>query len=141
MPTYGTLQTMVRVGPQCSIEILNPSSNFRSCKLDAVIDSGAVMTCIPSSHLQRIGNLISGEDVILSDANGHKIRQETYYIHLDFLDFKASIEQIRVISLPGKSYALIGRDILNRYKLAFNGKRKLWALECGPDFECPNSVD
>lgn len=140
MPTYGTLQTRVRVGPECSIKILNPSSDTLSCELGAIIDSGAVMTCIPSSHLQRIGNLVRGRDISLLDANGRGVTQETYYINLNFPDFEATIEEVRIISLPDKAYALIGRDILNMYKLAFNGRGKAWALECGPNFECPNIV-
>lgn len=138
MFSYGYLQTNICPSPECSLQVYNPSNSQRSRSVNAVVDTGAVMTCIPESVIRRIGNLVKGENVDMQDANGNKQSKETYFVNLrigmyEFPDF-------RVIILPSKKYALIGRDVLNQQKIMLDGQCEEWRLNCEGNCEVPSLI-
>lgn len=112
--------------PECSISVSNPSKLSKSCNINAIVDSGADMTCIPESVIQDLGNLIKST-IGLRDANGRVVDRDTYVVELTiFLDV---VKRVEVISIP-KDHALIGRDILNEYKLVLDAPSTIWGLNC-----------
>ena len=129
MSVYGFLQTRIYPGPQCSVEIYNPSNPRQHVEIHAIVDSGAVLTCIPKRTILEVGNLVRDRDVCVSGANNNDLR-ETYYVGIRLPDFQADIPLLRIISIPNKPYVYIGRDIINKYKIALDARNSVWKLNC-----------
>ena len=88
--------------------------------LEALVDSGASGTIVPESlaldlNLRKIGErTISGYD--------HRPeRRSQYAVDIDFLGLL--LRNFPVVAVPNRTYALIGRDILNRYVTTLDGPR------------------
>jgi hypothetical protein len=129
MSIYGNLQTRDCIGPQCSLTVYNPNLPAKKADIDAILDSGAAKTCLPKAAIQELGNLVKGDPILLRDANGNRLERDTYYVTIVMLSH-APIK-IEVISIPGRTYALIGRDILNEHKVMLNANLRRWVLNCG----------
>ena len=133
MFVYGSLQSETTLSPQTSIKLHNPSNNLQNCDVDAIVDTGAVMTCIPESKISELGNSLIYSEIIVVGANGIQRKRKTYRMKIKIADHDCM--ELEVIAIP-KEYALIGRDILNRHKVVLNAPRQLWGLGCN-DSLCP----
>ncbi|MCG8368810.1 MAG: retropepsin-like domain-containing protein [Pseudanabaenales cyanobacterium] len=131
MSLYGHLQSPVCIGPQCSIDIYNPSNPEQHKIFEAIIDSGAAMTCIPESILTGIGELVRGKSVGMKSANGECIVRETFYVGIRLSNFQTDISKLWVICIPPKGYVILGRDIINEHKVALDARNRVWRLNCG----------
>jgi predicted aspartyl protease len=112
--------------PGCQIEVYNPSKLRNRNNCIAIIDSGADMTCVPESIVSELGNL-STSRVGMRQPNGDIVEKHTFVINIrignyDFLH----VEVIPIF----KEYGLIGRDIINQYKISLNAPRMSWGLNC-----------
>jgi predicted aspartyl protease len=112
--------------PGCQIEVQNPSipENKNNCM--AFIDSGADMTCVPISIVSNLG-LLSRSRVIMRQANGDTVPKDTFAINIRIGNY--DFENIEVIPVY-KQYVLIGRDIINQYKISLNAPSEIWGLNC-----------
>ncbi len=123
---YGQTQHPECPSPEASITILNPSHNLQNTEVTAIFDSGAVMTCIPESQVEQLGTLhYSSKNV--RGANNTTFERRTYIVNIQLENHLFT--NIEVIALP-KNYALIGRDILNQYKVTFNAPQNTWIYNC-----------
>jgi predicted aspartyl protease len=135
MFSYGNLQTPISLSPQTSIIIHNPLNTF-CCDVKAIVDTGAAMTCIPESeirNLERSGRSLIYDTIRVIDANGNIQERTRYLLNITI----ASIEypRFKVIAIS-KNYALIGRDILNNYKVVLNAPQQRWGLNCCNEHIC-----
>jgi hypothetical protein len=129
MIKYGMLQNDKVPGPQSLIQIYNPSHASTELYISATIDSGAVATCIPEECVRDLGNLVRMPPVNIKTSYG-SLSAEVYIIGLRFPEFEASFPDLRVISIPNIRYAIIGRDILNQYKVVMDGPSSIFRLSC-----------
>jgi hypothetical protein len=127
MFSYGNIQNPNCPGPECFITIVNPSSSSNISQVEAIVDSGAVMTCVPESIIQRLGNLIYSR-VTMQDASGSLSDRITYFVNIEITDDR-NFQNLEVIAIP-KRYALIGRDILNQNKVVLYAQQQQWILNC-----------
>ena len=133
MFTYGRLQTSNPLSPETFIQLYNPFNDSQNCHTNAIVDTGAVMTCIPESTIVQLGSSLAYNTVLLKDANGNTEERMTYWINIILADNE--YKNIEVIAVP-KGYALIGRDILNRHKVVLNAPGRSWGLGCNEHI-CP----
>ena len=124
---YGSLQTQTRLSPQTTIQVHDPLNNSQHCEANAIVDTGAVMTCIPESEIKKLGINRSGAYRIrlVRDANGNIQERKTYFINISIANYE--YKGIEVISIS-KKYALIGRDILNQHKVVLDAPIQRWGL-------------
>ena len=134
MFNYGSLQTTNPLTPQASIQLHNPSNNSQNCEANAIVDTGAVMTCIPEAEIKKLGRALRYSTIQMRDANGNVQVRKTYWISIRIAEHE--YEELEVIAIT-KKYALIGRDILNQHKLVLNAPKKKWGLGCNESI-CPN---
>ena len=122
--------------PECELNIANPrESNKLWKKVNAFADTGADMTVIPKEVIERLEELetlTQGERIQCRGVNGSRFL-ETYIVDLTIGDY--NFDNLEVIAIPGRDYALIGRDILNRNKASFNATQDCWRLNCGGNCE------
>lgn len=124
---YGTTQTKSTPGPQIVIRAFSPSDESVSGEADAIVDTGAVMTCIPQRVVDELGaDTLIYYNKFVRGAIGPKSRRKTYIVHLQIA--KCSFQNIEVIAFD-KEYALIGRDILNGYSITFDGPQGVWRID------------
>ncbi len=131
--TEGSLQTTTRLSPQTSIQVLNPANNSQKCHVDAIVDTGAVMTCIPESTIIQLGNSLIYDFIKVQDFNGHQHEIKIFWIDIKIGDY--SYQNLKVLAISQK-YALIGRDILNQHKVVLNAPEEMWGLGCNERI-CP----
>lgn len=113
--------------PECFIRVRNPgTSDSFVDNIAAFIDSGADMTAIPRSIIENLGNLPQNY-VTVQDVHGHHQRRTTYVVDIEIADNLLSKIEVVASSLEK---VVIGRDILNQYKVVLNGPNNSWRLNC-----------
>ncbi|MDJ0601706.1 MAG: GAF domain-containing protein [Crocosphaera sp.] len=123
---YGNLQHPNFPSPDTLIRVLNPSDNSRNRDIEAIFDTAAVMTCIPKSQVEKLGNL-KYSSVTTRSFNDSISTSKIYVINIQLGDYLFT--NIEVIAIP-KNYALIGRDILNLTKATFDFPENQWVYDC-----------
>ena len=90
---------------------------------DAYLDTGATKTLIPESDAKQLGLKYSG-DIMIITASGEDVFH-LYEAEVEFLGKKFSILVLGK-DLPKTTAirSIIGRDILDNFKVCFNGKSK-----------------
>jgi len=109
--------------PSLKIKLARPFSDH-SLELQAKLDTGADMTVIPQYVVSEL-RLIPASRVSVISFDGHKVWRYTYFVNLSLNDFE--YKMVEVISAQ-RHDALLGRDILNRLKIALNGKTLSFSL-------------
>lgn len=86
--------------------------------LPAIADTGADQTVLPDHVIERLG-LVPLELVEATGYGGEPVYRPTYYVRLLVRD----LPPVELIVLGGwpEPYAIIGRDVLNRYRAVFDG--------------------
>lgn len=125
MFSYGNLQNQTSLSPQTSIKLSNPSEPSQSCQVNAIVDTGALMTCIPESSLRKLGGSLVYSTIIVKDINGNIQERKTYFINISIADYE--YKNIEVLAIA-KEYALIGRDILNQHKVILDAPNQKWSI-------------
>ena len=133
MFSYGRLQTSTHLSPETSIQLYNPLNNSQNCRANAIVDTGAVMTCIPKSEIKKLGNSLIYNKILVRDANDNIQERKTYWINIVLA--KEEYKNLEVIA-TSKKYALIGRDILNKHKVILDAPEERWGLGCNKNI-CP----
>ncbi len=123
--SYGYIQNKEFAGPETSLKVLNPSDSSKTVTVAAVVDSAAVMTCIPESQVQQLGNL-NYSSIQIRDLNNTIAEKRTYIIDIELNNHRFSNVEVIAIS---KDYALIGRDILNKFKIILDAPNLQWSIE------------
>lgn len=122
---YGTVQSKLRQAPQIEITAKSSLRGRAAAAVEAIVDTGAVMTCLPARVIRKLGG----------DRLGYSYRQvggalgtgrvKSYFINLKVAD--CDFPDIEVLAL-NKEYAIIGRDILNRYKVTLDAPNLKWRI-------------
>ena len=128
MFSYGHLQSRTRPIPQTSIQVHNPLNNSQNsnAEAEAIVDTGAVMTCIPESIIRQLGSSLLYSTISIKDVNGNLQPRTTCWIDIIIDDYE--YENLEVIAIP-KQFAIIGRDILNTHVVVLNALRG-WGFIC-----------
>jgi len=124
---YGTLQCRECLGTEIDIyAYLNLQNSRAGRRVNAIVDTGAVMTCVPEWVINRLGaSTYSFVQVRL--ANGELRDVQTVLVHIKVANYDIP-ERVEVAAL-NISYALIGRDILNQYRVTLDGPLETWSIE------------
>lgn len=123
---YGTLQSTECLSPEIDIYAYSPSEGELVRRANAMLDSGAVMTCVPKWVIDRLGPL-TYSSVRVRLANGELRDAITAVIRIRVASHDIP-NRIEVVIID-KEYALIGRDILNRYRVMLDGPEERWSIE------------
>lgn len=95
----------------------------------AIIDSGAEYTSVPAEIADEFQLEQRGE-MDVSGTTGPKEVQRVYEVNLEFLGLAFPVHP--VLAGTGeitKEFVLIGRDILNRYRLVLDGPNFIFTIE------------
>ena len=125
MPAYGTVQGVTTPAPQATVVALSPTNGRQTREIPAVLDSGSAMTCVPMADIRRLGRNLEYSYMLCQGPVGKPERRRVYIINLRIADCGTVFEDVEVVAI-GRDYALIGRDILNSYKVVLDGSHLQW---------------
>lgn len=127
MYNYGFLQGRKYPGPETLIEVISPSPRKSLFKVNAIIDSGAVKTCLPMKTITGYaGNYkLPYRTREVTTATGRKEEARSYFVDLKVSGYL--FHNIEVLAL-NREYALLGRDILNTLVLTLDGINLAWEM-------------
>lgn len=130
MPNYGRLQCKHISGPEVDCLARSQKNSTSSFKIKGIIDTGATITCLPSSAIDKLIENAYLEYTVMDveDFSGAVHEMKIYRIHLNLEGWG---EEVEVVSYAGK-YAIIGRDILNDLKVILDGPGKVWMVDQKP---------
>ncbi|MGC8850507.1 MAG: retroviral-like aspartic protease family protein [Candidatus Bathyarchaeia archaeon] len=103
--------------PALKVKIAKPLSDSY-VELQGKLDTGADMTVIPESAIDRVGIIPAGR-VYVSSFKGEEAVEYTYFVDLSLLGYE--FHMVEVIGARRRD-ALLGRDVLNAVKLTLDGK-------------------
>jgi Retroviral aspartyl protease len=93
------------------------------CDIDGLIDSGADITVMPEKYLEYIGVPITGYESI-TFGDGSTESQPLFYVNIEMAGESHDLQ----VTLWEKDFALLGRDILNKYVIELNGPEDICTL-------------
>jgi predicted aspartyl protease len=114
-------RTLNRNSPPAPLALLNVAaigSDDWATDIPALIDTGADLTVLPEQVAARLG-LIPVEHTPATGFDGHTSMLPVFAVQLVIRDF-APLE-VEVLGGVAEWYAILGRDVLNRFKLVLDG--------------------
>jgi predicted aspartyl protease len=108
--------------PVTEIKIINPN-NGNNITARMQIDTGADCSCLPSAILDKMGKGWITTNKTVRDFDGNKVECKAYNAIIEY--FGASYNKRFYIRVQG-DVGILGRDIVNEYKIELDGKRGVW---------------
>lgn len=108
-----------------SIESL---SGMKVSGIKAILDTGASRTAVPTDVLDILNiTKFPSRRIRVKDYSDREVWRYLYYIHILHSEF--TYRSIEVIGIDRGATMLIGRDILNRWRLLLDGRREVFDLK------------
>jgi hypothetical protein len=130
---YGTISKSKVPAPNVDLTAWLPTDKTTTVEIGAVVDTGATCTCIPRDALGQLG---SDEDADYQYVKVHDALGTEHTVEMCSVSLRIGnclFEDIEVV-VTDNTYALVGRDILNKYKLTLDAPANTW-MATGPG--CP----
>lgn len=110
--------------PALQVTVANPLTRRLRLTVPALLDTGADVTAIPEACLQRL-RLYAIRQIKFEDLNAQVLFLESYNIKLTI--GQLTIPKLEAV-LTGLPFAVIGRDVLNRFDLHLYGPRQMFEI-------------
>lgn len=111
--------------PVMEVSLSMPSMQSVILKSQALLDSGADITVIPESIVQQL-QLRYVDEITASGYDGIPKQTFLYSVKLIFDDLGDFI--VRAVA-SNNDHVLVGRDILNKWSLLLEGRRKIFEIK------------
>jgi predicted aspartyl protease len=98
-----------------TLTIRNPQDTNRQVTLNALVDTGADMTCLPSVIIRAIGGIPSST-YLVGTLDERRQEVDSY-----FLEFEISTRKMLIEVLAFGDEVIIGRNLINELVLELNG--------------------
>jgi hypothetical protein len=127
MAHYGTAQSPTAlVAPEIRLLISAPSNTAFPLAIPAIADTGAATTCIPQWALKQLEPYgLEYRWGTVRGPVGPPTPMRIYSVNLKMLECEYEDHEVGIIE---RNCALIGRDILNRYNITFDGPNENWTI-------------
>ncbi len=105
--------------------ITHPAESSTSEKLNGMVDSGATCTVIPLEVIEKLDLPFRGQKTV-GDFSGKLHEVDTYSAKITISTLESHLVKVISAKVPA---ALIGRDMLNHYKVTLDGRQKQVEIE------------
>lgn len=116
----------IPAAPYLKVKILHPTNNKSHYVDKALLDTGADLTLIPEIWLQENLNLYPVRTPINIGGLG-QIQASPYVVSLMFDN--TQVQEVEVWGWQQK-VMIIGRDLMNKYRIEFNGLGLTFSISC-----------
>jgi predicted aspartyl protease len=106
--------------------VSNPSDGSSTDQLPAQIDSGADRTVIPSSIIDQL-RLTPVRQLAVAGLGGDVQYLDTFFVVVQIRGRKPST--VEVVAAEHEPFVLIGRDVLNEFRLVLDGPKRILEIE------------
>lgn len=106
--------------PFVHVTLRNPRSGEETVDLPAQVDPGADRTVIPSSAIQTLG-LLQLDEIPVGGLEGTVVTLPTFVVQLTVRHQTPLL--LEVIGGRNEKWILLGRDVLNCYRIVLDGPR------------------
>lgn len=114
--------------PIAKIKIRNPETLEVIADIPMLLDTGSDITLLPRSFCESI-NIEISETRFLELEGFNQSKSVAYYARLEFIFLKKMFRGNFLVY--DQDEGIIGRDVLNEFCIAFDGKNSEWK-ECAP---------
>jgi hypothetical protein len=105
------------------VEILSQNKSLSAANVPMLLDTGADISLVPRNQLSEISAASAlGQQYTLQGFDGQESSSQAIHLELHFLG-KVFRGQFLLVDGP---YGILGRNILNRLALTFNGPALMW---------------
>ena len=126
MPLFDYDSAYSPSAPVIPIGIANPEGGRPTLRVQALIDSGSDATLIPLTILQRI-TVSSGEQVSFRGVTGGRTIADVFRV---VIHMPSGISYgIRAIAIRGSDEVILGRDVLNQWRITLDGPGEIVEIE------------
>lgn len=111
--------------PVAFVTLLNPQNNLQKSRVPMVLDTGADLTLVPLFAIEDLDLDYSGNpEIKLEGFDGTKSVSHSadLFIFFEEQKFRAKFPLIE------QSYGIIGRNILNRFRIELDGQNLHWKI-------------
>lgn len=122
MTRYGYSPLGNHPAPFVPVNLSGPNGGTELADLPAQLDSGADRTVVPRSAVERLG-LVQLDEITVGALNMALEILPTFLVRLTIRQ-QAPIT-VEVAGARNESWVLLGRDVLNRYRIVLDGPRLL----------------
>jgi hypothetical protein len=110
--------------PVAEIIIRSVNSETPSMKVSMLVDTGSDVTLIPRSACHEIGIKVEDRSLELIGFDGSK--SKAFYVFLDLIFLNKLFRGDFLVY--DETEGIIGRDLLNEFKIVFDGPRLDWKM-------------
>ena len=118
MVRYAFNRQVTPAAPFVHLTVSAPSDGAPSVEVPAQIDTGADVTIIPGRLVDAL-NLVPLDSISAVGLGGHLVTLPTFLVELRIRELNPV--KIKVLASHDEPFALIGRDMLNRYTILLDG--------------------
>jgi len=126
MVRYQYAKDVLPPAPFVHVELQNPFSDLAVSDLPALLDSGADRTVVPAK-LARDLQLTAIRDIVVGGLGGAQHSLQTFRVLLQIRHNEPT--RLEVIAHEGEPFILLGRDVLNQFRIVLDGPNQM--LEIG----------
>jgi predicted aspartyl protease len=105
-------------GPFVHVALSVPGESPQLTAHAAHLDTGAYKTVIPQGSVDQLG-LLRVRECQVEGLDGVVVVLPTYLVEIAIKDLSPVVAE--VLASPGEQYVLLGRDMLNRFKITLDG--------------------
>lgn len=105
--------------PVLPITVRAPGNSMKHITTDALVDTGADMTCLPRALINALGaerastyNVVGINGVLIGPA-------DSYFLEFEIAATKTTKKLVEVIAVADE--LILGRNLINEFKLRLNG--------------------
>ena len=107
--------------PSVLLNLRHPIATRLTSDVPALVDSGADQTVLPMQIVRTLG-LNQLDETLVKGFDGSIQVLATYPLSLCIRDMKPIL--VEVLASDRVEYAILGRDVLNRYRIIFDGPKQ-----------------
>jgi hypothetical protein len=104
--------------PLIPVHVSNPLTSSEPIQWVAQLDPGADRTVFPEQLLELLSAQVFDATVV-EGFGGGRYRVPTYVVKIQIPTFRTHV--VEVTEGRGEEFVLLGRDVLNKYRLTLNG--------------------
>ncbi|MGI9056776.1 MAG: hypothetical protein ACR2F2_13355 [Pyrinomonadaceae bacterium] len=111
--------------PVSYVTLINPKNNLEKPRIPMLLDTGSDITLVPKFAIENLDlDFSEGKEINLESFDGKKSVSRAVNLFMIFEKHKFRA----LFPIIEQDYGIIGRNILNKFKVVFDGQKLNWEI-------------